>query len=136
MELVVDHAQARVQITIIRVKGNLDGSNYQSLIAQAKELYAGGARDMLIDLSGCDYVSSAGLVALHSVVKMLRGDAPMDPNAGWDALHDIDREEGKAQSLHLRLLNPQPRVDHVLEIAGMKSFLPIYTDLQTAIAAF
>jgi anti-anti-sigma regulatory factor len=136
MELAVDHAQARVPVTIVRIKGNLDGSNYQTLIDQAKELYAAGARDMLIDLSGCDYVSSAGLVALHSIVKMLRGEAPVDPESGWDALHDIDRDSGKVQSLHLRLLNPQPRVNHVLEIAGMKNFLPIYTDVQTAIAAF
>ena len=136
MELVVDSAQARVRVTIVRVKGKLDGSSYQSLIAQAQELYKQGTRHVLIDLSECDYVSSAGLVAIHSIVKLLRGEAHEDVEAGWDALHDIGREAGKDKTMHVRLLSPQPRVERVLEIAGIKSFLPMYADEPTAIAAF
>jgi anti-anti-sigma regulatory factor len=34
------------------------------------------------------------------------------------------------------LLNPQPRVDRVLDMAGFKQFFEVYTDLETAVASF
>jgi anti-anti-sigma regulatory factor len=37
---------------------------------------------------------------------------------------------------HLKLLNPQPRVDRVLDTVGFKQFLGIYTDLEAAVASF
>jgi anti-anti-sigma factor len=135
MEIAVERVQGRVPITVLRIIGDLDGSNYEQLIQVAEQEYAAGARDFLIDLGETSYISSAGLVALHMIVKLSRGERERD-TTGWEALHAIGREEGKGAEVHVKLLNPQPRVSKVLEIAGMKTFLPMFQDRGTAIASF
>ena len=136
MELSSDQVQGKVVVTILKIKGDLDGSNYRELIALAQKEYDHGARDFLIDLSETSYTSSAGLVALQSIVKMLRKEKPFDAEAGWGALHEIAREEGKGLLQHVKLLSPQPRVAKVLELAGLKTVFPIFTDRAAAVASF
>jgi anti-anti-sigma factor len=136
MELSSEQLQGKVVVTVLRVKGDLDRSNYRELIALAQKEYDTGARDFVIDLSGTAYMSSAGLVALQSIVKMLRKEKPFDEEAGWGAFHEIEREGGKGLLQHVKLLSPQPRVDKVLELAGLKSVFPIFTDLTAAITSF
>ena len=106
------------------------------MIALAQKEYDHGARDFLIDLSEMSYTSSAGLVALQSIVKMLRKEKPFDAEAGWGALHEIEHEEGKGLLQHVKLLSPQPRVDKVLELAGLKTVFPVFTDRAAAVASF
>lgn len=136
MELSSDQVQGRVVVTVLRIRGDLDGSNYRDLIALAQKEYDNGARDFLIDLSGTSYTSSAGLVALQSIVKLLRKEKPFDEEAGWGALHEIEREQGKGLLQHVKLLSPQPRVDKVLELAGLKGVFPIFADYAAAVVSF
>lgn len=54
--------------TVIAVEGRLNTSTAPKLEALARELHGKGSVDLVVDLAGCDYVSSAGLraiVALH-----------------------------------------------------------------------
>lgn len=81
MNISVSQAQGKVPVTIIKLDGELDGQNYQDLIAKAREAHEGGARNFLLDLSGLTYVSSAGLVALHTVALMAGGEALPDTDA-------------------------------------------------------
>lgn len=83
MNIIVSQAQGSVPVTVIKLDGQLDGQNYQDLIAKARELYESGARDFLIDMSDLTYISSAGLVALHTVALLARGEALPDTEAGW-----------------------------------------------------
>ena len=136
MELSADQVQGKVVVTVVRIKGDLDGSNFRDLIALAQKEYDHGARDFLIDLTETTYTSSAGLVALQSIVKMLRKEKPFDPEAGWGALHEIEREESKGLLQHVKLLSPQPRVDKVLELAGLKTVFPVFSDRAAAVASF
>ena len=138
MELSSEQVQGRVVVTILKIKGDLDGTNYQDLIALARKEFENGARDFLVDLSETTYTSSAGLVALQSIVKMLRNEKPFDPEAGWGALHEIAQQGGKPGVLleHVKLINPLPRVDKVLELAGMKSVFQIFPDRGAAVASF
>jgi anti-anti-sigma factor len=137
MELSSEQVQSRVVVTILRIKGDLDGSNYQDLIALARKEYESGARDFLVDLSGTTYTSSAGLIALQSIVKLVRNEKPFDPEAGWGALHEIEEQAEKGILLeHVKLLSPQPRVEKVFEMAGLKSIFPIFTDRAVALASF
>ena len=136
MDVTVSETQGRVPVTILRTHGELDASNYQDLIAAAREVYDEGARNVLLDLSDTPYMSSSGLVALQSMAALLRGEEPPDLEAGWAAFRSIDRDRDTGFQLHLKLLNPQPRVDHVLDMVGFKRFLEVHTDLETAVASF
>ncbi len=136
MKITVRQVQGRVPITVLQPHGDLDASNYKDLIAKGQEVYSAGARDILLDLSDVPYMSSSGLVALHNIAVMLRGEKPPSTESGWEAFHAISRDRDRGFQQHLKLLNPQPNVDKVLETAGLKRFLKVYTDLETAIASF
>jgi anti-anti-sigma regulatory factor len=135
MNINTSQAEGRVPVTVVSLQGDLDGSNYQDLIAKAKELYAIGTRHVLLDMTHVPFMSSAGLVALHSIVRVMRGDQPPDPEQGWAAFHAVAQESGGSQQ-QVKLLNLQPKVERVLQTAGMKDFFDAHTDLATAIAAF
>lgn len=136
MNITVENAQGRVPVTILELHGDLDGSNYQEVIARARDLYGAGMRHLLIDMGDTAYMSSAGLVALHSVILLLRGEQPPDPESGWSAFHAIAREQGGGVQKAVKLLNPQPRVRRTLEMTGMQEFFEVYTDRQAAVESF
>jgi anti-anti-sigma regulatory factor len=135
-DITVSQIQGRVPVTILRLHGDLDAANYRDLIARAQEVYDGGARDILLDLSEVPYMSSSGLVALQSIASLLRGDALPDLESGWGTFHALDHQRDLGLQPHFRLLSPQPRVAHVLEVVGFERFLEVHTDLGAAIAAF
>ncbi|HLE26879.1 MAG TPA: STAS domain-containing protein [Anaerolineales bacterium] len=136
MNMTSEQTQARVPVTILRLSGDVDGSNYRAVIDQAQALYRQGTRDLLIDLGGVAYTSSAGLVALHNVALLFNALEPPDPEQGWRAIRAVaDAGEGGPQP-HVKLLNPQPRVAGVLEQTGLASFFQIYNDQAAALASF
>lgn len=124
------------RVTVLKLDGQLDGQNYQQLIATAREQYDAGGRDMLLDLSELTYISSAGLVALHTIALMLRGEAPPDPDQGWAAVKSADRSRQAGVQQHIKLLNPRPEVNSVLEMVGFTTFFEIFTDREKAITSF
>ncbi len=135
MNLSVHQMQGNVPVTILGLQGDLDGSTYMAVINKAQELCRAGMRDLVIDLTGVPYLSSAGLVALHHIAMLMRGDQPPDPSQGWAALRAIAMDQSEMQR-HVKLLNLQPRVDKALEMAGMKQFFEIHNNLNTAVASF
>jgi anti-anti-sigma regulatory factor len=136
MFITTTQAEGKVPVTIMHIQGELDASNYQRLIDKAREAYNAGARDILIDLGEMTFMASSGLVALHSVARLVQGEAPPDTEAGWGAFRSIDRDREAGLQQHVKLLNPQPRVDRVLRLAGFDRFFEIYSDQETAIASF
>ena len=66
----------------------------------------------------------------------MRGEQAPDPEAGWDAFRAIHRDRESGSQEHFKLLDPQPRVDRVLEMVGFKRFMEIHTDLASAIDSF
>ena len=136
MNIQVSTEKGRAPVTVLKIEGQLDGQNYQELISQARELYEAGARDMLLDLSGLTYISSAGLVALHTIALMLRGEAPLDPDQGWAAVRSADRSRQAGVQQHIKLLNPRPEVSSVLEMVGFTTFFETFTDREKAIQSF
>src|SRR5438105_4853736 len=140
MRVATTQVQGRVPVTILEVDGELDATTYQQLIAQARDECDKGARDILLDLSGVPFLSSAGLMAVHSIAAMLRRDEPADGEAGRaapDAVSTDGGGEGEGGSAgdadrgfqpHFKLLNPQPKVAQTLEVVGFSLFLEIYTD--------
>ena len=136
MQITVDQIQSRVPIAIIAIHGDLDASNYEQVIAKARELYAAGARHLLLDLSDMPFMGSSGVVALHSVALLMRGETPPDPESGWQAFHSIDHARAGGVQQQAKLLSPQPKVGRTLHMTSMDDFFEIYTDKQVAIASF
>ena len=136
MNISVSQAQGKVPVTVIKLDGQLDGQNYQDLIAKAKEVYAGGARNFLLDLSDLTYVSSAGLVALHTVALLARGEALPDTEAGWSAIRSVGRAGSSGVQKNVKLFNPSDEVKSVLEMVGFSHAFEIHADFDTAVNSF
>jgi anti-anti-sigma regulatory factor len=136
MNITVEQAQGTVPVAILSLQGDLDASNYQALIAKAQELYSAGMRYLLLDMRQVPFMGSSGLVALHSIAVLMRGERPPDPEAGWDAIHAIDRDRESGMQKHVKLLGPQPQVERVLDRTGLKQFLEIHTEREAAVASF
>jgi anti-anti-sigma regulatory factor len=136
MQITVDQVQARVPVTVLAIHGDLDASNYEQVIAKARELYAADVRHLLLDLSDMPFMGSSGVVALHSVALLMRGATPPDPQSGWQAFHSIDDARAGGVQQQVKLLGPQPKVGRTLQMTSMDDFFEIYTDMQAAIASF
>lgn len=135
MDIKLSKAAGRVQVTVIRLAGELDGQSYTQLIDQARELYKDGARDFLIDLTDLTYISSAGLVALHSVALLTNGEQLPDTEAGWSTYRSVKNATASVQT-HIKLLNPRDEVKSVLEMVGFDRVFTVFTDLDEAIKSF
>ena len=127
----VEQVEGPVPITILALDGELDASNFQDVIETARRLYNEGARLLIIDLAGLTFMASSGLVALHSIVQVMHGQEPLDPEGGWATLHSL---QGDKQS-EVRLAGPQPAVDRVLKRTGLDRLFIIHPDRHTAVAA-
>lgn len=136
MNISVSQAPGRVPVTVLKLDGQLDGQNYQELIAKAQELYQAGSRDFLLDLSDLTYISSAGLVALHSVALLARGEELPDTEGGWSAYRSMGRTGEAGMQRHVKLLNPRSEVMGVLDMVGFSNVFEIYTDREEAVNSF
>lgn len=136
MEISVSQKQGNVPITVIKLDGQLDGQNYQELITKARELFSAGARDFVLDLSDLTYISSAGLVALHSVALLVKGEELPDTEQGWSAYRSMGRTSASGVQSHIKLLNPTEEVRNVLDMVGFGSVFQVYTDLEEAVQSF
>jgi anti-anti-sigma factor len=127
----------RVPITLLNLDGELDASNFEGLIEEVRALYDKGTRNLLIDLSQLTFLASSGLIALASIVRLLHGEPPPDPESGWDALHSVglDVSSGTTQN-EVQLCGAQPGVARVLSRTGLDRLFRTHPNRETAVAAF
>ncbi len=136
MEITISQAQGRVPVSIIRISGQLDSQTYKELIAKANEVIGAGAENILLDLAGLKYISSAGLIALHTIALLARGDSLPGSEQGWSTLKKMDSTRDGGLQKRVKLLSPQPDVAGVLEMVGYSAFFESFTDQQKAIDSF
>ncbi len=136
MEITVSTRQGAMPVTIIQPHGDVDASNFAQLVDKARSLLQDGARDFIIDLSDVPFMSSAGLVALHSIANMLRGEKAADAQAGWQALKSIDRSKETGMQKHVKLLSPQQYVADTFDKAGFTQFFEVFDNVDKAVASF
>ena len=127
--------QPSATVAVVALEGELDATNFTDLVATGQRLYAGGTRLLVLDLAGLTYMASSGIVALHSLTRVLDGQEAPDPEAGWQAMHDLgaDVESGRTVD-RVRLVAPGPAVDRVLERTGLKRLVPVYDTREAALA--
>ncbi len=101
------------QVTVMSVSGRVDSATAPELENALKQLVDGNKVRIVLDLTGVDYMSSAGLRAMVSTLKSV-----------------------KRASGDLRLANPSSRVAEVLRLAGLTSIFSIYTSQTDAVNSF
>jgi anti-sigma B factor antagonist len=136
MDISVSQMQGNVPVTVLKLEGQLDGQNYQELINKAREVYSAGARDLVLDLSDLTYISSAGLVALHSVALLVKGEELPDTEQGWSAYRSLGRTTASGPQSHIKLVNPREEVRNVLDMVGFGNVFQVFTDLDEAVKSF
>jgi anti-anti-sigma regulatory factor len=136
MEMNVETIQGNTPVTILSLQGDLDASNSEAVIAKVQGLFASGTRRLLLDLSGLQFMSSSGLVALHSINLLMRGEQPHDLESGWDAFHAIDQDRERGLKPQVKVLNPRPKIASTLQKTGMDRFFEIFTDRKAALESY
>lgn len=123
-------------MSIMHLKGALDGSNYRDLIDEAQKLYDSGVRDLILDLSQLTFISSAGISALYRVALIFRGEKQTEMEEGWASYHAISREREASKQKHVKLAGPVEKVYHSLDLVGFTTFFEIYPSLDVATTSF
>ena len=99
-------------VLLLQAWGRIDFFNANVLEVQARRAVAGDDRDVIIDVSEVNYLSTAGLrVLLHL----------------WQSLKKENR------TLHICALKPY--IQQVFEIIGFNQIIPNHADVAAALAA-
>lgn len=136
MDMKSSAAPGKPATIILDLDGELDASNYLDVIERVHQLYSDGARQLVIDLSDLSFLSSSGLVALHSAALVMRGEEPPGPELGWSAFHAIATDVEQGFETCCKLVNPQGRVRKTLEMTGFNAFLEVFDDTDAAVRSF
>lgn len=134
MEIITSTENGRVPVTIMQIIGNIDSTTHDAFTLKANELIHDGARHILVDLSQSPFISSAGLRAIHGIVKKLRVLYP-DTDLS-EAEYKKKIGTGAYKSPHIKLLNLSQGTYTAFTLSGFDMFIETYTDKATAIASF
>jgi len=118
MTIDVERLGGNPPVTVVALAGELDASNYEQVIDVVRNAYAAGSRGLVLDLEQLTFMASSGLFAMHSAVRIMRGETPPDPEAGWGALHQM-AQDNDAQASNVRLAAAQEPIARVLDRTGM-----------------
>lgn len=110
----ISQSQGRVPVTVFHLKDRVNLGNYTELEESAKSAYAGGMRDLVIDLSQVPSMTSMGIRALVLIYKLLHAEG----------------------GNHMKLAGLIPEIREMLNIAGVSQHLEIYDTVEDAVASF
>lgn len=120
--------QGDVPVTILHLSGHLHGSTESELLDRARQAQEDGSKHLLLDLSGVDVLTSAGLRAIHNIFNLF---TPQTDRA-------LIKQHGEEpyKSPYFKLVCPNPNVYYVLNIAGFLQNILIYNNLEEAANSF
>lgn len=96
----------------LKIKGEIDASNSVILDEAIQELIQDGAVSILVDGTGLEYISSAGLGVFMSYL-----------------------EDFMDQGISLKLYGLPPKVFEVFKILGLDQLIPIFPDLNSVFSS-
>lgn len=100
------------RVELVKVSGRIDSSNAAQFDSVLKEV-ASRKNNVVLEMSGIDYISSAGL---RAIIGLLR--------------------ECKKHKGDVRLASPSERVVEVLALAGLDSLFEVYDTEAAAVGSF
>jgi len=136
LQVTVEQVEGSTPITIVSLEGELDAANYERVIDLVRQLHDDGANRLLLDLEKLEFISSSGLVAVHSSLRLMAGEAPPDLEHGWEALRAIQDESDRGPQGNLRICGARPAVWKVIDRSGLGGVIPADPDRAAALAAF
>jgi anti-sigma B factor antagonist len=105
--------QVYQRVTVVSVKGRVDLTSAGDLETALKKLLDEGKSNLVLDLSGVEFLSSSGLRVLVTTLKAVR-------KSGGD----------------LRLAQSSQRASDAIELAGLDVLFKTYGDREAAVASF
>jgi len=115
-------------VTILHLSGHLHGNTENQLIDRALQAYEDGSRYLLLDLSGVEILTSAGLRAIHKIFNLFT------PQSDVEIIRQHRAEPYK--SPYAKLICPNPEIYYVLNIAGFLQSILIYNNMEAAVNSF
>lgn len=101
------------RVDLVRANGRIDSSNAKQFDDALKGIMDNGRHNIVLDLAGINYMSSAGLRSLVS------------------AKRECNKNRGD-----VRLANPSDRVREVLSLAGLEAIFEVFNDAASAVGSF
>ena len=134
MEIITSTENSRIPVTVMQIIGNIDSTTHDAFTLKANELIHDGAHHILVDLSQSPFISSAGLRAIHGLVKKLRA---LNPDTDLsEAEYKKKIGTGAYKSPHIKLLNLSQDTYTAFTLSGFDMFIETYTDKANALASF
>ena len=100
-------------VSVLAVTGKIDGSTFQQLIDNVDTVIQQGHKNVVLDFKGVSYLSSAGIVALQTILGRING------LGGQLALAGVTSD-----------------VNRTLDLVGATTWLNLYPDVATAQNSF
>ena len=110
MDIQVSTANGHVPVAVMHVNGNIDALSYEQFQSKADELIEGGARYLLVDLSKCPFISSAGLRAMHHIFNKLRALDTNNQKSEEEVRRGISAGTYKSPNLKLLKLSKESKM--------------------------
>lgn len=98
-------------VMVLQVEGSMDATTVTLFDAEWKKVLEAGAKKVAIEMSGLEYISSAGLRGILMLAKM-----------------------GNIKGASLAFVGMQSMVADMFKLSGFDSILKTYPDLESAIA--
>ena len=128
LNITASQIQGEVSVTILHLSGHLHGNTEQQLVDRAQQAHEDGSTHILLDLSGLEVLTSAGLRAIHNIFNLLT------PQSDVTLIRQHGEEPYK--SPYFKLVCPNPNVYYILNIAGFLQNILIYTNMDEAVNSF
>jgi anti-anti-sigma factor len=128
----VDQVEGDPPIAVVILDGELDASNYENVIDAVRNAYSDGARGLVFDFTSLTFMASSGLFALHSAVRIMRGEAAPDPESGWGAVHEMSHDSAGE---NVRIAAAPEPITRVLDRTGMTRLFGMSDSRDGAVAA-
>jgi anti-anti-sigma factor len=120
--------QGDTSAIVLHLSGHLHGETEAELLDRVRQAQVQGFKHLLLDLSGVDVLTSAGLRAIHNIFNLFT------PRRDAEVIQQHGDEPYK--SPYFKLVCPNPDVYYVLNIAGFLQNILIYNNLEDALNSF
>ena len=128
LNITASQIQGEVPVTILHLNGHLHGTTESELLDRARQAKEDGATHLLLDLSGVEVLTSAGLRGIHNIFNLFT------PQSDRSVIKQHGEEPYK--SPYFKLVCPNPNVYYVLNIAGFLQNILIYNNMEEAVNSF